>query len=135
MRAVRVLLEILVILVVLMVSGCQPIEDTANDLLASHTGFIEKSEKNHQECLLQGDTNSICRAIKVAGLSRNVLLDTVHLYCSGAPKPGEKPYGPDPATQGGPCSAQKGIESRLKAAMRDFDRNFKDLQALTGGKP
>ena len=134
-RVVRVLLEIAVVVTVLLISGCQPIEDSANDLLASHTGFIDQAEKNHPECLVQGDANPICRAIKVSGLARNFLIDSVHIYCSGPPLPGNKPYGPDPVTQGGPCSSQKGLESRLRAAMRDFDRNYRDLYALTGGKP
>ena len=118
----------------LLLAGCQPLEQTVQDALALHAGFIDKAEQNHPECLLQGDANPICAAIKRSGFAHNVVIDVLHVYCSGAPKAGSKAYGPDPVAQGGPCSPQKGLEGRLRAAFQDFDRNFRDLQAVLEGK-
>jgi hypothetical protein len=115
--ALRMLACLLVFAVAL--AGCQPIEQTARDVIAGAQGFIEQAQKNHLvECRADPTKEFPCRMINRAVAAQNLAVDALAVYCGFA-----KDTPPNI-----PCRADKSAAATLKAALDNLNRIISDYK-------
>ena len=112
---------------VLLSTGCPIDPPKARDAVVSAYGFISDLQQKHlQECTAT-PTAPPCVAINKGVAVQRLAAATLNEYCAGPPLAGDATY-----ADGGPCSAQAGVQPRLKAALQDLDSVVKDLKKLGG---
>ena len=110
----------------LLLAGCQPIEKSARDAIAGAKGVTDVLQEQYQAKCQADPTQSECAAINRAGAARNVAIDALEIYCAGP--------GFDAGT--GPCepprdkAAREILADKLKAAILDLQRNVGDVRRL-----
>ena len=111
--------------ILLLLGACDPLEKNARDSIAAAKGFIEKAQEHHASECIAMPSKPLCAAITKAVAAQNVAVDALHLYCSGAPSAGNAAY-----DAGGPCAPSKGVEPRLRIAIRDLDRIIAEAKGV-----
>jgi hypothetical protein len=120
-------LAVLLILVV-SIAGCKIDPAKARDSVAAAYGFIGDLQTKHLASCTADKTQPVCVEINKAVSVQRLAASALNAYCAGPPQPGAQAY-----MDGGPCSVQPGLESRLTAALQDLDNVTVDLKKL-GGK-
>ena len=114
--------KLLILIPLLLLLGCDAAK-AARDTIATDYGWITTAQAQHRESCQADTAQQKCALINRAIAVHNTSVDLLNLYCQGAPKPDDVPY-----DEGGPCSPQKGLEPRLRAAIRDLDTIVKDVK-------
>jgi hypothetical protein len=100
----------------LLLTGCPKFHEKARDALAAHSGFLNQAKENHPECVPDWpQDNKICVALEKAIDAQNLAVTALDLYCSG------------PAyVEGGECDppdgkdVRKELKSRLEEALKQL---------------
>jgi hypothetical protein len=118
-------LSIAVLLCAVALAGCTPVERTAYNTIIAAKAFLDAERKAHPECVA-GAAATVCVDLARAVAGKDVLIDSLEVYCSG----------PQFAT-GGACQApKKGTPgyaqavAKIQAAIANYDQIEKDLKGL-----
>jgi hypothetical protein len=104
---------------VLVLAACQPLENTARDVIAGAQGFIEQAQKNHlAECQANPTKDFPCRTINRAVAAQNLAIDSLTVYCGFS-----KDTPPNT-----PCAANKSKAASLKSALETLNRIIADYK-------
>ena len=109
-----------VLLLCLFLVGCQPLQQTARDSIAVAKGVIETAQDEYLARCKASPTDAPCEAIKDAVAAQGLVVDALNLYCAGK----------DSWVTGAPCSPSKGVEPRLKEALRSLDVIISNVKEL-----
>lgn len=104
---------------VLILAACQPLEDTARDVIAGAKGFIQKAQENHlAECTANPTKEFPCRIINRAVAAQNLAVDSLYVYCGFT-----KDTPPNTL-----CAANKSKAAALKSALETLNRIIADYK-------
>ena len=108
---------------VLLLAGCTPLERSAYNTVVAAKGFLDSEKQAHPECAT-GATSTVCVDIQKAVGAKDLLIDSITVYCSG----------PD-FNNGGACNAPDlhtaaGVqaEAKLRAAITNYKQIAADLK-------
>ena len=89
-------------------------EQIARGVLEKFTDFLRQAQANHPECSADKPTSSqgVCPALLRAIGVQTHIVGAIHVYCSGAPLAGDKPY-----VDKGPCSPVPAAEPSLQGVL------------------
>lgn len=105
----------------LAMTGCQPIEKTARDSVATAKGYLDSAKQHHPECAAGGH-GANCDIIARGVGAKDAVIDAVQIYCASPNY-----------DAGAPCTPNKDTEPKLKEALKRLDQIMGDVKAL-GGK-
>jgi len=128
-------LKILVLLfcTCLLLSGCQPIENSARDAIAAADGFISQAQRNHlDECKANPSKSFPCVKLNQAVGAQNLLIDVTEQYCGWPNRPGAAEL---KALAGQKCIQNKTILPYLKNAVASLNSVLADYKVASGGQP
>jgi len=115
--------------IVLLLSGCTPLEHQAYNTVVAAKAFLDKEKSIHTECATT-PTTTVCDDLTKATGAKDALIDAITVYCSG----------PD-FNNGGACNAPDihtaagvSAEAKLRAAITNYNQIAADLKIATGGK-
>lgn len=109
----------LVVAVLMFLAGCQPLENTARDVIAGSQGFIQKAQENHRsECQAAPAKDFPCQIINRAVAAQNLAVDALAIYCGFA-------RDTPPNT---PCQANKSAAAILKSALDGLQKTIQDYK-------
>ena len=101
------------VLVCLCLTACQPLENTARDVIAGAQGFIQQAQVNHlAECQANPTKDFPCQTINRAVAAQNLAIDALNVYCG---------FGKDTPAHT-PCAANKSGAASLNAALDNLNR-------------
>jgi hypothetical protein len=111
--------------IVLILSGCTPIERTAYNTVVGAKAFLDSEKKQHPECATTPGS-SVCTNIVKAVAAKDALIDAITVYCSG---PDFNTGGAcNPPAKGTPAATQ--ATAKLKAAIDNYNQIASDLKGL-----
>lgn len=111
----------------LILTGCQPLEMSARDGIASAKGFLDSEAKQHPECN-STPTLQVCTLITRGNAAKHTAIDALETYCSN-----------DSFNAGGTAcvkpsgSAGQIAANELKASLASLSQTITDIKAI-GGK-
>jgi hypothetical protein len=123
----RAIATVVLLALTILTTGCQPDPAKARDSVAAAFGFIGDLQTKHLTECQANKTLPVCVEINKAVAVQRLAASSLNAYCAGPPTPGAMPY-----MNGGPCSVQSGLESRLTAALQDLNNVMVDLKKLGG---
>lgn len=109
MKTRIVVLFVLVLWLVPML-GCSPLENQARDTAAALSGSIVAAQSKYQTSCTANPAQEICQVINRGVAGENALITAVETYCGWAVTPAP----PDPTAK---CVPVKSAEAALKAAI------------------
>lgn len=115
------------LLAVLALAGCHLDPMNARDGVVSAYGFIADLQTKHLASCQAAPQQAPCVAINRGVALQRVAATALNEYCAGPALPGQATY-----ADGGPCSAQAGLQPRLELALRDLNSIMEDLKKLGG---
>jgi len=107
---IRVFGLLAVIVAVLFLAGCSPIENRARDTAAALSGSIVAAQTKYQAGCAANPAQEICQVINRAVSGENALITAVETYCGWSPTLAP----PDPTAK---CVPVKSAEEILEAAI------------------
>jgi hypothetical protein len=121
----RRLFTILIVLCLLPMLGCSPLENQARDTAAALSGSIVAAQTKYQASCAANPSQEICQVIDRGVSGENALITAVETYCGWAPTldpsgPKTGPPGaptlapPDPAAK---CVPVRSAQAALQAAI------------------
>ncbi len=110
------------VLPVLLLSGCQSIEKTARDSIASFDGYLSAAVAKHDaECKADtGNQLPVCLVIVRSTRAENATVTALETYCQLAFGTGK-----DPAL---PCTPVKSAQAGLAAAIANMNQLSSEIQ-------
>lgn len=105
----------------LLLLGCQPIEQTGRDTAAALGGSIAAAQQQYFTECTANPSESYCKTINQAVSAQNALITAIETYC-GWPAGG--------AVQGGTCTPVKSFEAGLRGAIinaKQFENEIKGV--------
>ena len=116
---------LVVVPIVLILFGCQPLENSARDAIAVSQGFIQQAQINHHvQCVANPTLAFPCGVINQAVGAQNALIDATETYCSWPSRP------TTPSTL--PCAHNKSALPILTAALQNLSSLLPDLKKAAG---
>ena len=113
-----------VLVMLLTMTACQPLEMTARDGIASAKGFLDSEAKAHGECNAT-PTLQVCTLINRGNAAKHTAIDALEQYCTSP----EFDAGTAPCTK--PTGAAGTIAAnQLKAAMANLNQIITDIKAI-----
>jgi hypothetical protein len=109
----------------LVISGCPLTPEKARDGIATAYGFVSDLQQKYLVTCQANPAQNACVQINRGVALQRLASTALNDYCSGTPLAGNAPY-----LQGGPCSAQPGLQPRLQAALTDLNSIIADLKKL-----
>ncbi len=117
----------------LILSGCQPIENSAKDAIAASNGFLGQAQKNHlEECKANPTKPFPCAKLNQAVGALNLLIDATMQYCGWPNRPGAEAL---KALSGQKCAPNKAALPILKNAIASMNSVIADYKTASGGTP
>jgi hypothetical protein len=114
-----------VLLAVLFIAGCTPLERQAYNTVVAAKGFLDSEKQAHPECAT-GATSTVCVDIAKAVQAKDLLISALEVYCAGPQ-----------FESGGVCQAPaKGTPAyeqaaaKLQAAIDNYNRISSELKGL-----
>ena len=101
---------ILLVLCLLPMLGCSPLENQARDTAAALSGSIVAAQSKYQATCAANPAQEICRVINRGVSGENALITAVETYCGWTPTLAP----PDPAAK---CVPVKSAQAALQAAI------------------
>jgi len=119
---------LLLLSLVLLTSGCSPLENQARDLAATSQGVIQQAQKTHlAECQANPTKPFPCVTINQAVAAQNALIDAAETYCGWPARPSVAELA---ASKGRTCARLQTASTALSAAVRNLNVLVKDLQGV-----
>src|ERR1039457_691617 len=106
----RTFTALLVVIALLPMLGCSPIENQARDTAAALSGSIVAAQTKYQASCAANPTQEICQVINRGVSGGNALLTAVETYCGWTPTLAP----PEPAAT---CVPVKSAQAALQAAI------------------
>jgi hypothetical protein len=106
----RILTDILIVLALISLLGCSPVENQARDTAAALSGSIVAAQTKYQASCAANPAQEICRAINRGVSGENALLTAIETYCGWTPTLAP----PDPTAT---CIPVKSAKAALQAAV------------------
>ena len=106
----RKLATILVVIMLLPMLGCSPLENQARDTAAALSGSIIAAQTKYQVSCGANATQEICQVINRGASAENALVTAVETYCGWTPTLAP----PDPTAK---CVPVKSAQAALQAAI------------------
>jgi hypothetical protein len=100
----------LLVLALLPMLGCSPLESQARDTAAALSGSIIAAQVKYQDSCAAGPTEEICQVIDRGVSGENALITAVETYCGWTPTLAP----PDPTAT---CIPAKSAQAALQAAI------------------
>lgn len=123
----------ILICVCFILSGCQPVENSARDAIAASQGFIARAQQNHlEECKANPSKSFPCVKINQAVGAQNLLIDITEQYCGWPNRPGADAL---KALAGQKCIPNKTVLPYLKNAVASLNSILADYKTASGGTP
>lgn len=104
------LTTILIVLCLLPMLGCSPLENQARDTAAALSGSIVAAQTKYQATCTANPSQEICQVINRGVSGENALITAVETYCGWAPTLAP----PDPTAK---CVPVKSAQAALQAAI------------------
>lgn len=102
----------LLVVCILPMLGCSPLENQARDAAAALSGSIVAAQTKYQATCAANPAQEICQVINRGVSGENALITAVETYCGWGPAPTLAP--PDPAAK---CVPVRSAEPALRAAI------------------
>jgi hypothetical protein len=120
--------RLLIIPFLLVLVGCSPVERQAYRTVVAAKAFLDAEKKAHPECSATDVTNvgALCDDLRKATAAKDVLIDALEVYCSGADF--ENGGACQPPTKGTPAQTQ--AVAKLKAALAYYEQTETDLKGV-----
>jgi hypothetical protein len=115
----------LVLVCSLVMAGCQPVEMSARDSIASAKGFIDSVAAAHPECNTV-PTGQVCVLVNRGNAVKHTAIDALVLYCAG-PAFNDGSGACQPPTD---KAVQQQSAEKLKAAIANLDQIVKDIRSI-----
>lgn len=106
----RKLTTVLLVLSLLPMLGCAPLEDQARDAAAALSGSIVAAQTKYQASCTANPSQEICRVINRGVSGENALITAIETYCGWALTPAP----PDPTAK---CVPVHSAQGALQAAV------------------
>jgi len=120
---------LLLLIPMLVVSACTPLERSAYNTVVAAKAFLDKEKAQHPECTTTPST-TVCKDLSQAVGAKDALIDAITVYCSG---PDFNAGGAcNPPAKGTPGALQ--ASAKLQNAISMYNVVAADLKAATGGK-
>ena len=117
------------LLAVLFIAGCTPLERSAYQTVVAAKAFLDQERASHPECSSTPET-TVCHDLAQAVGAKDSLINALEVYCSGPQfENGGACQPPDKHTAAGVQAIGK-----LKAALANYNQISADLKTATGGK-
>lgn len=114
--------------VVLLASGCSPLENQARDVAATSQGVIQQAQRTHlAECQANPSKPFPCGTINQAVAAQNALIDAAETYCGWPARPSAAELA---ASKGKPCARLQSASQTLSAAVRNLNVLVSDLKKV-----
>lgn len=115
-----------ILLCVLSLVGCAPIERTAYDTVVASKAFLDSVKSKHPEC--PAATSTLCNDLKKATAAKDLLIDAGEAYCHVDLLATNDTTPCNPATKGTPIYAQ--TIAALQSALNGYNQAKSDLQGV-----
>lgn len=107
----------------LILTACPPVQETARDGVATAKGYLDSAKAAHPECAAAQVNVGVCTLLSRATGAKDAVIDAVNVYCSS----------PSYDSTGGVCVPNKSAKPKLDAALRDLNQILTDVKKI-GGK-
>lgn len=111
---------------VLLISGCTPIERQAYNTIVGAKAFLDSMKAQHPECSTSSST--LCDTIKRATYAKDALITATEIYCSG---PQFEAGGVCNPPAKGTAAAQQ-VTAKLQAAITNYQSVESDVRKAVG---
>jgi hypothetical protein len=108
---------------VLLLTACPALQDTAHDALAFSKGFIEDQQSQHQSCKTDGKPFA-CTAITQAIAAQSLAVDALEEYCGSA----------EFAAGTGTCAPNASAAPKLKLALTNLNATVANIKKLVNAQ-
>jgi len=106
----RAMVAAMVVVGLLVLAGCSPIEEKARDTAAALSGSIVAAQSQYQTTCAANPSQQVCQLINKGVAGENALITAVETYCGWS----ASVAAPDPTA---PCVPVKSAEAGLEAAI------------------
>lgn len=122
-----------ILAIVALLAGCTPLERQAYEAVVASKAFLDSVKAKHPECAIHvsGDvatappTSTVCVDLVRATAAKDVLIDSVELYCAG---PDFNSGGKcNPPAKGTPAAVQ--ATAKIQAALASYNQVAADLKS------
>lgn len=114
--------KLLLLLPLVILLGCQPIQNTARDGIAAAKGVLQTAQTKYMAQCTANPQDAPCVIIHKGVAAQNVAIDALEAYCEGGATPAFK--------DGGPCVANKAVEPKLRASLDNLNQIIPDVKGL-----